>query len=246
MAKLFPSIRSFRTRSNEEEMMDDLEMGGTLIKQTLDQLEQINYWLGGLTVSKRSLKEMLLRLDLKDKNKSLRIADLGCGGGDSLRVMANWARKAGVKAEFIGIDANPNIIEYAIEKSSAYPELSFISLDVLSPKLDEYEFDIVICSLFLHHFDDEVIIELLRRIKKNTNYGLIINDLHRHWLAFYAFACVTWLAGASKMIRYDGMLSVQKGFRKSELLYLLESGGFRNKSVHWRWAFRFQCLCEVK
>jgi 2-polyprenyl-3-methyl-5-hydroxy-6-metoxy-1,4-benzoquinol methylase len=77
-----------KNRSYEEELMDDLEASGEVIPQTLKELETINKWLGGNYVTTNGLDQLLKR----KKAKKLRIADLGCGGGDMLKLVAKWAK----------------------------------------------------------------------------------------------------------------------------------------------------------
>jgi ubiquinone/menaquinone biosynthesis C-methylase UbiE len=48
-----------------------------------------------------------------DKSKAIVIGDLGCGGGDMLKLMARWLQKKGYKSKLIGIDANDFMIDFA-------------------------------------------------------------------------------------------------------------------------------------
>ena len=79
---------SFKNRSYEEELMDDLDSSGAVIEQTLKELEVINRLLGGNQVTTNGLE-----LLTKERNDTIVIADLGCGGGDILKLVAKWATK---------------------------------------------------------------------------------------------------------------------------------------------------------
>ena len=99
----------FVGRSNGIEIMDDLDCKGDVVNQTLRELEFINRTLGGNQITVDGVNALVD----KTQQRPLVIIDLGCGGGDMLILLANHFKKKGVKAEFIGIDANPNIIAYA-------------------------------------------------------------------------------------------------------------------------------------
>ena len=77
-------------RSDEIEIMDDLSISGEVINQTLRELNIINKLLGGNQISVSALKRLV-----KNEDK-LKLADLGCGGGDIMVEMAKWSRKKGI------------------------------------------------------------------------------------------------------------------------------------------------------
>ena len=76
---------STKNRTDKEELMDDFSIGGDLLRDTLDKLENINRWLGGNKVTVNGLKTIL-----KDSSKEqeITIIDIGCGHGDILRDVA--------------------------------------------------------------------------------------------------------------------------------------------------------------
>lgn len=229
----------FTYRSNEEEIMDDLTSSGEVIDQTLHELDEINRKLGGNKVTINGLKNLLM------KNPPLRrltIADIGCGGGDILIEIARWAEKRRLNIDLIGIDANPNIIEFAKKNAAEYPQIKFASLNVFSQEFQEQSFDIIISSLFTHHFKDEALISLFRSLKRQARFGVIINDLHRHWLAYYSIKVIVKFLSKSPMVRHDGPVSVLRAFKKKELRYILKKAGIYNYSIKWMWAFRYQVI----
>ena len=109
----------FRERSNEPEIMDDLSISGEIIGKTLREISAINNLLGGNKISLQVFKKMV-----RDKDK-IHLVDLGCGSGDIMMLMADYCRKHNIEASFVGIDANPHIVDYAREKSVNYPEISY-------------------------------------------------------------------------------------------------------------------------
>ena len=229
----------FEERAHEEELMDDLESSGEVIEQTLRELETINKWLGGNGVTTNGLDRVL---KAKPKQEKLIIADLGCGGGDILILVAKWARKRGIKVALKGYDANPHIIDYARKNCSDYPEITCHTEDIFSSTFTAYKFDLVLCTLFTHHFKDDQLIKIFAQFKHQSKLGVIINDLHRHWLAFYAIKLLTQLFSKSPMVKFDAPLSVRRAFKRNDLVQIMKSADINHYTLKWMWAFRWQLI----
>jgi len=221
-------------RSSEIEMMDDFTIEGVVFRDTLDKLEIINRFLGGNKLTIKGLKKLLKN---QSKNKTITILDLGCGHGDILRDVAEFGRKKNYSFKLIGIDANFAAIEYARELSKEYSELSFEMIDIFSEDFKKQSYDIVLGTLFLHHFKDEELISFLKSTIKKATIGVVINDLHRHKLAYYLFKLIGFFI-KNKMIREDGLISVLRAFKRKDL----ENISIQMKvqfSIQWKWAFRY-------
>jgi SAM-dependent methyltransferase len=228
----------FSTRSEALEIMDDLDCAGEVVDQTLRELEFINKWLGGNAVTLEALKKILKH---HDRSKPVVIADLGCGGGDMLRLIYHWANRNKIQVKLIGIDANPNIIRFAQQNIHAIPAIGFLTLDIFSEDFRKMKFDIVIGTLFYHHFSNAQLSEFFRQLQKQCNIGFIINDIHRHPLAYHSIKLLTKLFSKSAMVKYDAPLSVLRAFSKKELTDVLVDSATRF-SITWRWAFRWQVI----
>src|SRR5688572_31284963 len=114
----------FSIRSAEPEIMDDLNCSGHVLDRTLHELEIINKWLGGNRITIKSLDQLLPKY-----NREITIVDLGCGGGDMLRMIDSWGKNKNLKLNLIGIDANPNIVAFAKRNLLAYPHIQFKTLN---------------------------------------------------------------------------------------------------------------------
>ena len=219
--------------------MDDLTLANDALRQNLDELETINTWLGGYA----PVLDALARLRPQfPKGRPLRLADLGSGGGDTLRHVAHWARKNGVSADLTGIDANDFMLEYAAAKSQAYSEISYQQFDIFSPEFQTQSYDIFTCSLFCHHFTDDELVDLLRQWHRQAQVAIVINDLHRHWLAYHSIKWLTRLFGDSYLVKHDAPLSVARAFQRADWVALLQRAGIKRYELRWRWAFRWQVI----
>jgi|TARA_B110000971_G_scaffold165829_1_gene169858 hypothetical protein len=230
---------STKSRTDKEELMDDFSIGGDLLRDTLDKLENINRWLGGNLMTVKSLKKVLSN---HPKEQEVVIADIGCGHGDILRDVAKFGRKNGYKMKLIGMDANPTAIAYANELSAEFPEISFKTEDIFSDKFKNREFDVVLATLFLHHFKEPQLVSFLKNTLKQTKIAVIVNDLHRHKLAYYLFMLLSAFI-KNKMIIEDGLTSVLRGFKRNDLERISKKLKVKAQ-ISWKWAFRFQWILK--
>lgn len=261
------------SRSNEKELIDDLELDNDALRQNLEELALINKYLGGNQVTISGLSSLIFDIrnsmfDLEKNDHSsflnvqpktehqktnneqqtskLTIADLGCGGGDMLMVMADWAAKRKIDAQFIGIDANDFMINFGMKRTTQYPNISYLHQDIYTEEFKSKSFDIVTMTLFCHHFSDESLVTILKQLKKQTRLGIVINDIHRHWFAYHSIAWITKLFLKSYLVKNDAKLSVWRAFVREDLEKIIQKAGFTKYSIRWKWAFRWEVVlnCE--
>jgi 2-polyprenyl-3-methyl-5-hydroxy-6-metoxy-1,4-benzoquinol methylase len=217
--------------------MDDFTMKGELLRDTLDKLGSINKWLGGNSITIDGIQKLLKN---QSKERTYTIIDLGCGHGDILRLVADFGRKKGYKFKLIGIDANQDAIDYASELSTDYPELSFRNEDIFSEAFNEIDYDIALTTLFLHHFKDEDILNLLSRLLKKASLGVVVNDLQRSQIAYGLFKLLGVVI-SNDMIKQDGLTSILRSFKREDLEQMSKRLNLKSQ-IQWKWAFRYQWL----
>lgn len=227
-------------RSTEAEIMDDFYIEGDELHGALDQIAGINKILGGNTITLDGVKKLLKN---HDKSVAVTIADVGCGNGDMLRMLADYGMREGYTFNLIGVDANPNTIAYAKQLSATY-QIKYLCLDVFKTDFENLKYDIALCTLTLHHFSNEMIAKLLSTFETNASIGIVINDLHRSKVAYGLFRVISPVLGLNKMARQDGLVSILRGFRKIEIEKMAENLGLKKHSIRWRWAFRYQWIIE--
>jgi ubiquinone/menaquinone biosynthesis C-methylase UbiE len=229
----------FSKRSVDAEIMDDLDYAGDMMDKTLAELEVINRWLGGNNVTINGINKLLKGTK---PDRTVHVADLGCGRGDMLLLIDGWAKKKKLDVNLIGIDANKYVIDVARKRLNRFPHIHLQAINILSPVFQSKKFDIVIGTLFYHHFSDEQLITFFSRLKNQANIGFLINDIHRHSLAYYSIKLLTRLFSRSSMVKYDAPLSVLRAFSREELSNILFSAGIKNFTIRWKWAFRWQVI----
>jgi 2-polyprenyl-3-methyl-5-hydroxy-6-metoxy-1,4-benzoquinol methylase len=228
----------FDHRSEEKELMDDLACSGAELEQTLRELKTINRWLGGNHVTTGGLGKLM-----KDRPQSFyHIADIGCGGGDMIGIMDRWCKSQDVNVNFVGVDANKNIIDLAKERLKELDNVQWRVQNVFESDFSNERVDIVTCTLFTHHFTDQQLIDLIQAFRRKATLGVVINDLHRHWFAFHSIRVLTKFFSKSHMVRHDASLSVLRSFKKSDWEKILAASGVKSFKIKWYWAFRWQVL----
>ncbi len=231
----------FAQRSREKEIMDDLDCSGPVLEQTLRELKTINRLLGGNGVTNRGLSQVVQRFPQDHYS----LVDLGCGGGDMIAVMQAWASKKHIPIQFIGADANANTSALAKERQAALSEVHGQVANVFDSGFLDEQVDIATCTLFTHHFTDEELVQLFQGLKRKVRLAIVINDLHRHPLAYYSIKWLTRWFSKSPMVQNDAALSVLRSFKRRDWNSIFEEAGLGKVEIHWRWAFRWQICVYV-
>jgi 2-polyprenyl-3-methyl-5-hydroxy-6-metoxy-1,4-benzoquinol methylase len=231
----------FSRRSNDIEIMDDLSCSGEVVHQTLRELETINELLGGNYVTINGISQLIENTP----RRRVTVADLGCGSGDILKLIRKWSIKRKVDLVLTGIDANPNITAYAAAHTPASLNISYEPVDIFSEEFRKRKFDIVLGTLFFHHFTTHELIGFFKQIKDQVSTGIVVNDIHRHWFAYYSIKWLTGFFSRSAMVKFDAPLSVLRSFRKKELEEIMDQAGITDYTIRWMWAFRWQIVIRL-
>ena len=230
-------FKAFQHRTDKAEIMDDFELKGQELEVVLNDLNNVNKRLGGYKITINGIKKLINK-----KDRPLKIADVGCGSGENLRQIAKWAKRENISVELFGIDANSNTISLAKSLSTEFENIQFIQQNIFDETFSHQQFDIITLSLTLHHFKDKEIRKLLPILYRNSNLGLVINDLQRHWLAYVLFQMYSAVFMKSKIAKHDGKVSILRGFKTSELKGYSTFVKPANIQIEWQWAFRYLCI----
>jgi 2-polyprenyl-3-methyl-5-hydroxy-6-metoxy-1,4-benzoquinol methylase len=219
--------------------MDDFLLEGEELRTTLDKIAKINRFLGGNNITLNGVKKLL---STSDKNETITIVDIGCGNGDMLRMLSDYGKRHDIKLSMLGIDANPYTINYAGDLSKDYSNISYLCADIFEENFEDVKYDIILCTLTIHHFDNEEILRLLGSLVNVSKLGVVINDLQRSKLAYRLFQTIAVLFRLNRMTKVDGLVSILRGFKKEELTQFSNKLKLENYSIQWKWAFRYQWI----
>ena len=121
--------------------------------------------------------------------------------------------------------------------SKEYSELSYKKIDIFSKDFKKQSFDIALCTLFLHHIRDDKLVSFLKTTTEKATIGIVVNDLHRHRLAYYLFKLIGFFI-KNEMVRRDGLTSILRAFKRKDLENIAKEINV-NFSIRWKWAFRY-------
>jgi 2-polyprenyl-3-methyl-5-hydroxy-6-metoxy-1,4-benzoquinol methylase len=217
------------------ELMDQPGLDQQLHQQALDGLRRVNR----VSRSAGIFWPALRALAKHSGGDGLHVLDVACGGGDVSLSLAVRARQTGIRLRIDGCDVSGVAVQHAeLQAARAGVETSFFRCDVLSYPLP-LGYDAVICSLFLHHLDEEQAVGLLRNMAGAARRLVLVNDLRRT-RAGYVLAWVGCrLLSRSPIVHHDGPLSVRAAFSLCEVAQLAEQAGLSGASISRRWPQRF-------
>src|SRR5438132_1559667 len=101
-------MSSFSERSTDKELLDRDDIPFEDIRTNMQELNTINTLLGGHHITLRGMRSLA-----SHSLQSLRVLEIGCGGGDNLRVIKSWAENKKMPVTLTGIDINPECIAFA-------------------------------------------------------------------------------------------------------------------------------------
>jgi ubiquinone/menaquinone biosynthesis C-methylase UbiE len=223
----------FRKRSLELEHLDKGDYTPEEYEGCIVELQGVNRWLGDASALRDSL---LAEIETRDLRK-FSVADVGAGSGELLRVIADWSKQNKRAAHLIGVELNARSANAIVEDSRRYPQIHAIRANAFRLPFRDDQFDYAMCSLFTHHFNDDVVIDLLREISRVAD-RIVVIDLHRHPVAYYFYTTIGRLFLHNRLIREDGALSILRSFKPHELRTLGERAGLKNVEVTRHFPYR--------
>jgi 2-polyprenyl-3-methyl-5-hydroxy-6-metoxy-1,4-benzoquinol methylase len=224
-----------KERSSKQELMDDFSQGGESLREALRHLRRLNRIFAAAGPALYGVERLWREAGCPD---SLQLLDIGAGSGDINQRLLRWSEKAGVKLRIRVADVTMEACEEARQLYKEEPRMEVVRQDVF--KLEENCADMVTASQFLHHFSPQELPDVVHCMLRASRYGVVINDIHRHSIAWGAVWLATRLVSNNPYIRHDGPLSVAKGFRALDWEELQRALGAGVKLEHaWRPLFRY-------
>lgn len=220
--------------SQTPELMDRPQPVTPELEADLRNLVSLNRRFGSHRLVRKFLAQWLVA------NRTYRVLDFCTGAGDIPRLMVDWARGAGIILRVDAVDANEATLEIARRGSEAYPEIQFLRGNALTFETRE-TYDLVTCSLALHHFSEDDAIVLLRRCRNLSHRFVLVADLERGLSALLGVQLLTALFYREPMTRADAVTSIRRAFSFGELRALAEAAGWENFG-HMRFMFCRQAI----
>jgi SAM-dependent methyltransferase len=215
------STPDFSRRAQLTELMDE-PCSRDVLRACLRDIARTNRW----TFAYRPLLHWLdgVIASIADPNEPLRILDVGCGYGDGLRRIEQWAASRRISVELTGLDLNPDATAIAAEATSASSRIQWVTADILTyiPARSPH---LVVSSLFTHHLGEDQIFEFIRWMEDHAKLGWFINDLSRAPIPYHAFRVFAKLMRFHPFVQHDGPISVARAFVPEEWRDLCAGAG---------------------
>ena len=203
------------------ELLDVRQPVNRKLEESLHSLRVLNKYFGAYSLVRHFMRRWL------EPGRNYRMLDLATGYGDIPRMIVNWARRHGVTVTIDAVDRQPATLEIARRASTSYPEIHYVRADARN-YCDSMTYDVVCCSLALHHFSEIDALKVLRRACELSHDKVLVADLERTWFTWACVQAVTTVAARDEMTRHDAKLSVKRAFSYKELGDLAAQAGWRN------------------
>ena len=207
--------------SNTLELMDRPQPVSAELERDLHNIQHLNRWFGSYRLISFFLKRWI------KPGARLRVVDLATGSGDIPRLIADYARKIDAEVRIDALDRQPATLEIGKRLSVSYPGIAFIEANLLEWEPPE-RYDIVLCTMALHHFSEQDAVHVLRRCRELSRKFVLVSDLRRSLLGTVGVRLLTATVFREPMTQHDARLSMARAFSFSELEQLAKQAGWEN------------------
>lgn len=227
-------FQRFHERDQRLEHLDTGDYTAEEFEGCLIELQRINRWLGDSGALRRSLLAEIESSGLRNFS----VLDVGAGSGELLRVIATWIVNKECQVSLVGLELNARSARAILNESRAHRMVLSVQGDGRQLPFVDNQFDYVICSLFTHHFSNEMTVGILREMGRVARRRIFVIDLHRHPIAYYLYKTLGRLFLYNRLIREDGALSILRSFKTDELKLLAGRADLDDVEVERRFPFR--------
>jgi ubiquinone/menaquinone biosynthesis C-methylase UbiE len=223
------------------EMMDRDDNDPELLWQDLKNLRILNRLFGGYTALQRHFIPFFSRIA---SHRAVRVLDLATGSADHPVRLVELARKMGRSIEITAIDRHDQILAHARERVQGYPEITLSQADMRSLNFPPASFDIVLCSLALHHLETPDAIAVVREMYRLSTIGFIVNDLSRSVFAAWVVRLFTEVTMRNPLTLNDSYASVLRAFTSGEMSAMASAAGVPSFRIYRHAFFRLVLVGE--
>jgi len=222
-------------RSQQQEWLDADDIPARDLHKNLDDLQWLNRYLGSHWLVLRAFQRLWHGAGCP---RYLRVLDVGTGAGDIPELLTRWGRRRGVQLTIVAVDNHRGVIQYVRSVQRSLSHLTVVQADGVCLPFHARTFDVVVCSTMLHHLDWPQGIALLHSMAAVARYGVVVNDLVRSRLHYYAARLVLSVVARHHVTRYDGPLSVLRAYSLEEVREMARLAGLARAHVSTALGYR--------
>jgi SAM-dependent methyltransferase len=195
-------------RRPEPELLDDDGVTAVEAEASLADIEWVHHRLGGRALVRSRLRPFFAGISGRE-NTPL-VLDLGCGSGHVGRDLRMAAAEAGGRVRVFGLDRKASHARLAARGT-------VVVGDTFRLPFGDRSVDVVLSTLFLHHFSPPKAAALLAEARRVAASAVVALDLTRHRLALAAISLVGPVAFRSRLSVADGKTSVRQAYTPDEI-----------------------------
>ena len=227
------------SRSDQTELLDEAILDPAELAENLRDIRRVNQLLGGTSTVLRHLPRLLTAVPAQ---ADVTVLDLATGSADIPLAIDRWATRRGRRVVIVASDFSDAILAEAGKQIAGHPNITLARYDARQVPLPDRQFDLVLCSLSLHHFPPDDAVRVLREMDRLSGIGFILNDLRRSRLGYVAAWGAARLTTRNRLTRNDAPLSVRRAYTVPELKGLLRRAGIDDASVSSHLWFRMAAI----
>jgi hypothetical protein len=205
-------------RVDAPEILDSEVCTPSEAQAVLKVLGRVNRWFGGVSTT----RNMLERVAETTGVQRLSLLEVAAGSGEVPELVRQAAARRGITLDVTLLDRAHSHLPANNGSHNGTQKNRAVVGDGLALPFGDGSFDLVSCSLFVHHLDPMQLAQFVREGLRVSRRALLINDLVRHpvhlALAFAGFPLmlnrVAWL---------DGLTSVRRAYVPGEIHRVLAS-----------------------
>jgi ubiquinone/menaquinone biosynthesis C-methylase UbiE len=238
-SELSPWGRFLPRRDDADELLDQPHHDPAELADNLHDIRTVNRLAGGGATVLRHLPGLVGRVP---RGRPVEILDLATGSGDIPREIAMWATRHAQPLRLTVTDISPAILAEARRTLASQPGVTFALWDARAVPAPDRAFDIVLCSLALHHFAPPDAVRVLAEMGRLARAGFIVNDIRRCAPGYLSACLASRVATRNRLTRHDMPLSVRRAYTPAELRALLQQAGIAHATVTTHPLFRMAAV----
>jgi ubiquinone/menaquinone biosynthesis C-methylase UbiE len=215
-------------RTEGDELLDEIGHNPAELAASLGDVRRVNQFCGGLRTVRTQLPRLLA---LTSPEQPVTVLDLATGSADIPINVVRWARQHGLTVDITASDFSEDILAIAAHRVAGYPNIHLLQCDAREVPFADGSFDIVLCSLALHHFSPPDAVRVLAEMDRVSRVGFIVNDLARSRPGYIGAWLVGRIATRNRITRHDAPLSALRAYTPEELRTMLNMAGITDVEV---------------
>ncbi len=232
---------NLRERDNTiEELLDAPVADQRLLARNLRDIRRINRLLGWTGLALQQVARLAARYHLQ----TFSLLDVATGSADIPKAIARWAQRQRLQVNIVATDISEQVLAAARANCADISAIRLEQQNALALSYAEQSFDVVLCSLALHHFAPDEAPVLLRELARVARRAIIVSDLQRSFPAYLGAWLLTHTLMPNRLTRHDAPASVRRAYTAREVRALADQAGLPTSTIRTAFPFRQILLWE--